>query len=59
MVFVEGGYPSLRKLTLEDLPNLSHIEFQEGCLVNLRDLVLGRCMELIETPRSMEKLKYL
>jgi disease resistance protein RPM1 len=59
MVFVKGGYPSLRKLTLGDLPNLSHIEFQEGCLVNLRDLVLGRCMELIETPQGMEKLKYL
>ncbi|XP_062230843.1 disease resistance protein RPM1-like [Phragmites australis] len=56
MVFVQGSFPTLQKLTLEDLPNLSHIEFQEGCLVNLRHLVIGLCTKLTETPQGMEKL---
>ena len=50
---------ALQKLTLEDLPNLSHIEFQEGCLVNLRGLALGRCTKLTEAPQGMEKLEHL
>ncbi|WVZ62307.1 hypothetical protein U9M48_012071 [Paspalum notatum var. saurae] len=59
MVFFNGGFLALQKLTLEDLPNLSHIEFQEGCLVNLRGLALGRCTKLTEAPQGMEKLEHL
>ncbi|CAL4934521.1 unnamed protein product [Urochloa decumbens] len=59
MVFVEGDFPSLHRLTLENLPNLHRIEFQEGCLVKLRDLVLGLCRELTEIPQGIEKLKHL
>ena len=48
MIFTEGSFPILRKLTLEGLPNLSHIAFQQGCLMDLRDLALGHCTELTE-----------
>jgi disease resistance protein RPM1 len=58
MVFVEGDFPNLQKLTLENLANLRHIEFQEGCLVKLRDLVLGQCRKLTEAPQGMGKLKH-
>ena len=58
-MFTGDGFPALRKLNLEGLPNLSHIEFQEGCLVNLRDLVLGQCTGLTETPQGMGSLKHI
>ncbi|CAN6180069.1 unnamed protein product [Urochloa humidicola] len=59
MIFTQDSFPTLRKLTLESLPDLSHIAFQEGCLVNLCDLVLGQCTELTETPQGMENLKHI
>ena len=59
MMFTGDGFPALRKLNLEGLPNLSRIEFQEGCLVNLRDLVLGQCTGLTETPQGMGSLKHI
>ncbi|GJN07550.1 hypothetical protein PR202_ga25390 [Eleusine coracana subsp. coracana] len=59
MNFGPGSFPTLRKLTLEDLPNLNHVEFQEGCLVNLRDLVLGLCTQLTETPTGMKNLVHV
>ena len=59
MMFTGDGFPALRKLNLEGLPNLSRIEFQEGCLVNLRDLVLGQCTGLTETPQGMGNLKHI
>jgi disease resistance protein RPM1 len=59
IIFTRDGSPALRKLTLEGLPNLSHIEFQEGCLVNLRDLVLGQCAELSKTPQGMGNLEHI
>jgi len=59
MIFVEGTFPTLHKLTLEDLPNLRHIEFQNGSLVKLRHLVLGLCRELTETPQGMKELEHL
>ncbi|KAJ1270567.1 hypothetical protein BS78_06G062000 [Paspalum vaginatum] len=59
MTFAEGSFPTLQRLTLQDLPNLSHIEFQEGCLQNLRDLVLVQCKSLTETPRGMQNLVHL
>ncbi|CAN6213900.1 unnamed protein product [Urochloa humidicola] len=59
MIFTQDSFPTLRKLTLESLPDLSRIAFQEGCLVNLCDLVLGQCTELTETPQGMENLKHI
>ncbi|CAD6220112.1 unnamed protein product [Miscanthus lutarioriparius] len=59
MIFTEGSFPTLRKLTLEGLPNLSHIAFQQGCLMDQRDLALGHCTELTETPLGMENLKHI
>ncbi|GJN07552.1 hypothetical protein PR202_ga25392 [Eleusine coracana subsp. coracana] len=54
MTFSRGSFPSLQKMTLKDLPNLCHIEFQQGCLVNLQDIVLGHCKMLIEAPKGLE-----
>ncbi|CAN6165997.1 unnamed protein product [Urochloa humidicola] len=59
MIFTQDSFPALRKLTLESLPDLSHIAFQEGSLANLCDLVLGQCTELTETPQGMENLKHI
>ncbi|CAN6168097.1 unnamed protein product [Urochloa humidicola] len=56
MTFARGTFPTLQKLTLQDLPNLNHMEFQQGCLANLHDLVLALCSELTEIPRGMENL---
>lgn len=50
---------SLQKLTLENLPHLSHIEFQRGCMVYIRYLVIGLCTVLTEIPRGMETFKHL
>ncbi|KAL6611332.1 hypothetical protein ACP70R_039260 [Stipagrostis hirtigluma subsp. patula] len=59
MTFSNGSFPNLQKLTLRNLPNLTSIEFQQGCLLNLRDMVLGRCTELTEAPEGMENLIHL
>ncbi|CAL5062760.1 unnamed protein product [Urochloa decumbens] len=56
MTFARGSFPTLQKLTLQDLPYLNHMDFQQGCLVNLHDLVLALCTKLTEIPRGMENL---
>ncbi|XP_062189925.1 disease resistance protein RPM1-like [Phragmites australis] len=59
MIFPGGSFSTLQKLILKDMPNLSRIVFQQGCLVKLRDLVLSLCTELTETPQGMENLMHL
>ncbi|PUZ72058.1 hypothetical protein GQ55_2G362800 [Panicum hallii var. hallii] len=59
MTFARGSFPTLQKLTLQDLPNLDHVVFLQGCLVNLHDLVLALCPELTEIPHGMENLVLL
>ncbi|KAL6657199.1 hypothetical protein ACP70R_004979 [Stipagrostis hirtigluma subsp. patula] len=59
MTFYGGGFPMLRRLTLQELPNLTRLDFEPGCLVNLRDLALGLCTELTETPQGMENLSHV
>ncbi|TVT98437.1 hypothetical protein EJB05_12968, partial [Eragrostis curvula] len=59
MTFPGGSFSTLQKLTLQDLPNLCHIEFQQGCLSNLSSLVLSLCMELTEIPQGMARLMRL
>ncbi|TVU39543.1 hypothetical protein EJB05_12967, partial [Eragrostis curvula] len=59
LTFPGGSFSTLQKLTLQDLPNLSHIEFQQGCLANLSSLVLSLCMELTEIPQGMASLMHL
>ncbi|KAI5011457.1 hypothetical protein ZWY2020_013594 [Hordeum vulgare] len=54
--FPEGSFPVLKKLSLHELPNLSHIEFQKGSLLHLNVLILGRCDELTEIPQGIENL---
>uniref|UniRef100_A0ACD5UU91 Uncharacterized protein n=1 Tax=Avena sativa TaxID=4498 RepID=A0ACD5UU91_AVESA len=56
LTFVEGCFPVLKKLSLQCLPNLSHIEFRKGSLVHLNVLILGRCAELTEIPQGIENL---
>ncbi|CAD6256197.1 unnamed protein product [Miscanthus lutarioriparius] len=58
MTFVGGSFPALKRLTLQDLANLSRIEFQQGCLLKLRDLVLDHCTELTEAPVGMKNLNH-
>jgi disease resistance protein RPM1 len=59
MIFPGGSFPALQRLILENIPNLSRIEFEEGCLQNLHHLVLIRCTRLTETPRGMDNLMHL
>ncbi|EMS49860.1 Disease resistance protein RPM1 [Triticum urartu] len=58
LTFPEGCFPVLKKLSLHDLPNLSHVEFQKGSLVHLNELILGRC-DLTEIPQGIENLTQL
>lgn len=50
LTFAAGCFPILRELSLQYLPNLTHIEFQKESLVvvDLRLLMLGRCTGLAE-----------
>ncbi|XP_037478978.1 disease resistance protein RPM1-like [Triticum dicoccoides] len=59
LTFPEGCFPVLKKLSLHDLPNLSHVEFQKGSLVHLNELILGRCDDLTEIPQGIENLTQL
>ncbi|KAM3369463.1 hypothetical protein ACQJBY_017387 [Aegilops geniculata] len=59
LTFPEGCFPVLKKLSLHELPKLSHIEFQKGSLVHLNALILGRCDELTEIPQGIENLTEL
>ena len=56
LTFAEGWFPVLKRLSLYDLPNLSHIQFGKGSLVHLNVLILGRCAELTEIPQGIENL---
>lgn len=58
ITFAGGSFPALKRLTLCDLDNLTRIEFQQGCLVSLGDLVLSECTMLTDTPQGMENLKH-
>uniref|UniRef100_A0A0E0IPX6 Protein kinase domain-containing protein n=1 Tax=Oryza nivara TaxID=4536 RepID=A0A0E0IPX6_ORYNI len=59
LTFIDGSFPALKKLSLHGLPNLSHLEFQKGSLVDLRELMLGRCVQLTEIPQGIENLTHL
>ncbi|KAL6903390.1 hypothetical protein ACP4OV_004203 [Aristida adscensionis] len=59
LIFVAGGFPVLRKLRLQGLPSLAHLEFQNSSLVGLRKLMLRQCAELIEMPQGIENLVHL
>lgn len=59
LTFPEGCFPVLKKLSLHELPKLSHVEFQKGSLVHLNVLILGRCDELTEIPQGIENLTEL
>ncbi|OEL36640.1 Disease resistance protein RPM1 [Dichanthelium oligosanthes] len=59
MTFSEGGFPVLRRLRLEGLRSLAHLEFQKGSLVALQKLMLRQCAELIEIPQGIENLIHL
>jgi disease resistance protein RPM1 len=59
LVFAAGVFPVLRKLRLGDLANLSHLEFQQGSLVNLDKLMLRQCFELTKIPQGIENLVHL
>uniref|UniRef100_A0A0A9HY65 Disease resistance R13L4/SHOC-2-like LRR domain-containing protein n=1 Tax=Arundo donax TaxID=35708 RepID=A0A0A9HY65_ARUDO len=59
LTFTACGFPVLRKLRLQDLPSLAHLEFQKGSLVDLQRLMLGQCAELIEIPQGIENLIHL
>ncbi|KAF0897806.1 hypothetical protein E2562_000513 [Oryza meyeriana var. granulata] len=59
MTFADGSYPALQTLALHELHNLTEIEFQRGCLVELSELVLERCTRLTDPPRGMENLTRL
>nr|CAI64489.1 OSJNBa0065H10.8 [Oryza sativa Japonica Group] len=56
LTFANGYFPALKKLTLHDLPNLSHLEFQKGSLVDLHVLMLGRCAQLNKLPQDIRNL---
>lgn len=56
LIFAEGCFPVLKNLSLHGFPNLSHLEFQQGSLVHLNTLTLGRCDELTEVPQGIENL---
>jgi disease resistance protein RPM1 len=59
LIFAAGVFPVLRKLRLDDLANLSHLEFQQGSLVNLDKLMLSQCFELTKIPQGIENLVHL
>ncbi|XBI57895.1 hypothetical protein VPH35_039207 [Triticum aestivum] len=59
LTFPEGSFPVLKKLSLHEMPNLSHVEFRKGSLVHLNLLILGRCDELTEIPQGIENLTEL
>ncbi|RCV34796.1 hypothetical protein SETIT_7G187000v2 [Setaria italica] len=59
LTFAAGDFPVLRKLRLEDLAYLAHLEFQKGSLLDLEELMLCRCFELIKIPQGIENLMHL
>jgi disease resistance protein RPM1 len=59
LTFAAGCFPVLRKLKLQDLANLTHLEFQKGGLVNLHRLILGKCANLMTIPQGLEHLMHL
>ncbi|XP_037486838.1 disease resistance protein RPM1-like [Triticum dicoccoides] len=59
LTFPEGSFPVLKKLSLHEMPNLSHVEFGKGSLVHLNVLILGRCDELTAIPQGIENLTEL
>ncbi|XP_006653643.1 disease resistance protein RPM1-like [Oryza brachyantha] len=59
LTFANGYFPALKKLSLQDLPNLSHLEFQKGSLVDLHVLMLGRCDQLTKIPQDIRNLVHL
>jgi disease resistance protein RPM1 len=59
LTFAAGGFSVLRKLKLQDLANLTHLEFQKGSLVDLHRLNLGKCANLITMPQGIEHLMHL
>ncbi|CAD6262832.1 unnamed protein product [Miscanthus lutarioriparius] len=59
LIFAAGVFPVLRKLRLDDLANLSHLDFQQGSLVNLDKLMLSHCFELTKISQGIENLVHL
>ncbi|KAF8702899.1 hypothetical protein HU200_032735 [Digitaria exilis] len=59
LTFAAGAFPVLRKLRLEALAYLAHIDFQKGSLLALEKLILCHCFELIKIPQGIENLMHL
>ncbi|KAF8687927.1 hypothetical protein HU200_042519 [Digitaria exilis] len=59
LTFAAGYFPVLRKLRLEDLAYLAHLDFQKGSLLALEKFILSQCFELIEIPQGIENLMHL
>ncbi|KAF7150901.1 hypothetical protein RHSIM_Rhsim02G0079100 [Rhododendron simsii] len=62
LYFDVGGFPKLKRLTLQDLGRLNSVIIEEGGLPVLEDLVIRECPQLKEVPsgiRNLTKLKSL
>uniref|UniRef100_A0A7N0SWU1 Uncharacterized protein n=1 Tax=Kalanchoe fedtschenkoi TaxID=63787 RepID=A0A7N0SWU1_KALFE len=55
----ETGYPKLKKLHLNYLPNLESIKLRDGAMPELRELCLVTCDKLKMVPEGIENLKKL
>ncbi|XP_078156730.1 disease resistance protein RPM1-like [Carex rostrata] len=56
LIFQAGWFPKLKRLELVQMPNLIHVEMEQGTMEGLEEIWLDVLEQLVEVPKGIEHL---